>query len=625
MTSPGPDCAEALYLASYHGNEKDVLQLLKRGTDINVQGGQYGNALQAASYQDNEEDVLLVLKSGTYINDQGGQYGNALQAASLRGNERLVELLLKNGANVIAQGGQYGSALQAASSMGHEKVVQLLLKGGAEFQAQSDDEQQGDVLHPATSRGNNPKLTLKRGGNFSDAGQSSALQTASYEGNKRLALEVAAEDQSVLRETAHVSMPAMTENDSSRSGYEMMSDSDEDSQISDSSATGYDSYDSSESGYEITSDEDEVDSALPEYDSPMASLKDRISNPVRYFARLKALTNLIYRHSTLATYGKSYPPRMIAKKPKHFEPCPWYPESLKDLEPDVFKPLPDSDVVQICQNIHFTFASELLEILGCRDLLEILECRNVNAQTFSNLKTLQSDGFCQQKFSILTIDPYRHDVARLLPVYIQETLLLLKEIESVLERTVDIARRALRFASSAKVPLEQILAEHHNVLLSIPRCTNFLNTLGLFRVSCSNLSISAVLRLVANTIDLAVASYAGAHLGRFDEEYLGEEIAKIDVLGPFASLHKSQIPLIKLSRCRLQCLDSFHNFQSVWVFSLSDWEPRGHLYLSAKVEDFADIWGPLWRVIDPNAHKSYTRYVVGNGCIYKWKPQEATP
>ena len=58
---------------------------------------------------------------------------------------------------------------------------------------------------------------------------------------------------------------------------------------------------------------------------------------------------------------------------------------------------------------------------------------------------------------------------------------------------------------------------------------------------------------------------------------------------------------------------------------MSDSEPHGHLFLSTKVEDFADIWGPLWKVIDPEVPSSCTRYAVGNGYICKWKFQEATP
>lgn len=37
------------------------------------------------------------------------------------------------------------------------------------------------------------------------------------------------------------------------------------------------------------------------------------------------------------------------------------------------------------------------------------------------------------------------------------------------------------------------------------------------------------------------------------------------------------------------------------------------------------MWGPLWNVIDSELNNSCIRYAVGNGSIYKWKPQKGTP
>ena len=652
VNARGGSYSSALQAAAAEGHEEVVKLLLERGADVNAQGGLYGSALQAVSYEGYVKVVKLLLERGADVNAQGGIYGSALRAASSRGDEEMVKLLLERGADVNAQGGLYGSALHAAAAGGHEEVVKLLLEREAGVNAQ--DGSYGSALQAAAAKGHQKvvKMLRERAADVNaqrlqaaslseDHGKNrwpdkeadvnaqsgqydNALQTASYKGHKRGAFQVAAESNLGLGETTQVPIPEETRDDSSDFGSEVMGDDDEDSGIGDPTAT---EDDSSGSGCEIMSDGDEdlecSGPTPPQYDSPLASLRDRISKPVEYFDGLRALAHLVYQNSMLQTYSKSYSPRMVVEQDKCSEPCPRYLGSLKQLTPDVFDPIADSDVVRICQDAavtHNAFA---------RDLLEILECRNVNAQTYSNLRRLQLHGFCLQKISILTIDPHRHNVARLLPIDIQHMLQLLKEIESVLRKTAESARHAPPSVASAKALFEQALGEQDDLLLSVPYCTNFLTTLGLDLASPSvtriNLSIPAVLRLVANTVDLAVASYAGAHLSRFDEEYLGEDIAVIDVLGPFASLHKSQIPSFKLSRCQLQCLDVFHNSQPVWVFSSSDWEPRGHLFLSTKVEDFADIWGPLWKVVDPKVHSSCTRYVVGNGCIYKWKSQKATP
>ena len=659
----------ALEAASYAGNEKVVMLLLKNGADINAQGGSYSSALKAASYVGNEKVVMLLLENGADVNAHDEIFDSALQVASLRGHKEVVELLLRNGADINAQGERYGSALQAISYAGNEKLMKLplekranvddqsaplqeasnalekkverLLKKGANVNAQG--KKFGKTLQAASSRSHD-EWWIRADVNAQSGQQEKALQATSYKGYESDALQEAGERYLTLAARTQVPLPEATEDYSSGSRYEIMSDNDEDAAISDLLATGNNSAgsedetmsggvsratgdNSSGSGYEIMSDEDEdvavSDLTPPEYDPPLASLRDRISNPVEYFDRLSNLAHLVYQHSTLQIYRNNHSPRTVAENKTRFEPCPGYPKSLEGLMPDGFDPIPDSEVKRICQDLgvtHNAFAN---------DLLEILECRNVNAQTYSNLRRLQHDGFCQQKFSMLTIDPYRQNVARLLPIDVQHILQILREIESVLRKVADSARPTPPATSSAKMLFEQASGEQDDLLLSVPCCTRFLAIFGLVRASSSDpsikLSIPAVLRLVVNTVDLAVASYAGAHVSRFDEEYLGEDITVIDVLGPFTSLRGLQIPSIKLSRCQLQCLDSFHNSKPVWVFSPSDWEPRGHLFLSTKVEDFADIWGPLWKVIDPELHDSCTRYVVGNGSIYKWKSQKTTP
>ena len=96
-----------LYYASLAGMEDVSYELLERGGNANVKGGEYGNALQAASYGGNEPIVKLLLENGADVNAEGGKYRNALQAALSRGNTEVVKLLLD-------KGGEAKNALQAA-------------------------------------------------------------------------------------------------------------------------------------------------------------------------------------------------------------------------------------------------------------------------------------------------------------------------------------------------------------------------------------------------------------------------------------------------------------------------------------------------------------------------------
>jgi ankyrin repeat protein len=67
--------------------------------------------------------VKLLLDNKTDVNAQGGHYGNALYAASERGKKETVQLLLDNEAKIDAMGGYYGSPLQAASAEGDKNIT----------------------------------------------------------------------------------------------------------------------------------------------------------------------------------------------------------------------------------------------------------------------------------------------------------------------------------------------------------------------------------------------------------------------------------------------------------------------------------------------------------------------
>jgi ankyrin repeat protein len=58
------------------------------------------HALQAASSKGHKQVIRLLIEKGTEVNAQGGEYGNALQAASSEGHEQVVRLLIEKGAEV---------------------------------------------------------------------------------------------------------------------------------------------------------------------------------------------------------------------------------------------------------------------------------------------------------------------------------------------------------------------------------------------------------------------------------------------------------------------------------------------------------------------------------------------
>jgi ankyrin repeat protein len=102
--------------------------LLKKGADVNAQGGVYGNALQAASAEGKQEiSVAMLLERGADVNAQGGVAGNALQAASAAGEKEIVAMLLEKGADVDHP--QRRTVLNRQLSTAHHlaKVIVLII------------------------------------------------------------------------------------------------------------------------------------------------------------------------------------------------------------------------------------------------------------------------------------------------------------------------------------------------------------------------------------------------------------------------------------------------------------------------------------------------------------------
>jgi ankyrin repeat protein len=199
VNAQGGEYGNALQAASYRGHAEIVQLLLNKGANVNAQGGEYGNTLYDASYRGDVKIVQLLLDKGAEVNAQGGEYGNALQAASYRSHVEIVGLLLDKGADVNAQGGKYGNALYAASEYGHAEVVGLLLDKGAEVNAQGG--KYGNALQAASTRGHAEVvgLVLDKGAEVNAQGgeYGNALQAASYRGHAEIV-------QLLLNKGAHV-------------------------------------------------------------------------------------------------------------------------------------------------------------------------------------------------------------------------------------------------------------------------------------------------------------------------------------------------------------------------------------------------------------------------------------
>ena len=127
--------------------------------------------------------------------------------------------------------------------------------------------------------------------------------------------------------------------------------------------------------------------------------------------------------------------------------------------------------------------------------------------------------------------------------------------------------------------------------------------------------ILALGRVTALLLDLALLSYSGSHGIRFDKAYLsnGSEAFEVnweDTLFGF-----------RCALARLACLDEFLDRSEVWAFELrsgaSQWEMARNRPFSilTKMEDFADIWGPVYTVPGTPHMDKVRQYNVSKGII----------
>lgn len=149
-----------------HADVDQVQVLLRRGADVNLEGGAYGTPLRVAARKGNEEIVAILLDAGADPNFCSLQYGTCLTAIMAqqwidicnhksrpfkkmnRGCCRcFARSLLEHGADVDAESGSSGTALQVAARTGNEEGVRMLLDWDADVNAESGES--GNALRTA--------------------------------------------------------------------------------------------------------------------------------------------------------------------------------------------------------------------------------------------------------------------------------------------------------------------------------------------------------------------------------------------------------------------------------------------------------------------------------------------
>ncbi|KAK1754028.1 hypothetical protein QBC47DRAFT_33470 [Echria macrotheca] len=250
----------------------------------------------------------------------------------------------------------------------------------------------------------------------------------------------------------------------------------------------------------------------------------------------------------------------------------------------------------------------------------------------SNLSRLQRAHFCDETINALVMERGRHQVARLTDLSI-----------SFIRRFV---ARSLEFIDGDEI-------RDHGWSTSFLRyCVDTLGWFGLrphslqdfshshARTSSSgshgnkrqwshgtvNLALVHALRALAYTLDIAVVSFAGAHLEHFDDVYFARPHERHGIYQiPCDADSKSSVMIF---RRHFECLAGFLGDHPAWVFEVHE---RGHvidlsrnLYLRASPEELANVWGPVWRSEDLSP-QGRTRFLLSRGLIVGWRHSSNDP
>ena len=137
--------------------------------------------------------------------------------------------------------------------------------------------------------------------------------------------------------------------------------------------------------------------------------------------------------------------------------------------------------------------------------------------------------------------------------------------------------------------------------------------------------LATAVRVVALVIDIGLVSYVRSHGSGFDGSYFSQDLSKLEV-------NLGDNLIFGCYWAKLACLHPFLDKKKVWVFEFSGIHPdnfsrqrklrRPHS-LCGRIEDIADIWGPVYTVPTGTGNANY--YGVSKGIIYRVKSKKESP
>ncbi|KAI4263141.1 MAG: hypothetical protein L6R42_001704 [Xanthoria sp. 1 TBL-2021] len=232
---------------------------------------------------------------------------------------------------------------------------------------------------------------------------------------------------------------------------------------------------------------------------------------------------------------------------------------------------------------------------------QLLKSYSIILNASRSLEQMVSLRFCTDAINILVA----HERVEVIEIK-RVPLEMITDIENGLEAAVgQVLETNLK---------ERSLAAEVTDLVVTP-CRRLLEQVGSHRLPSDASALGeslAVIRGVALLIDVGLVSYVRSHGSGFDDRYDSHRLRKLEV-------NYGEKLIFGCHWARLACLDSFLDRKYVWVFDFSprrkkDGKPCSKSLL-ARMEDLADIWGPIYAV--PTSTGLVKYYGVSKGVIYR--------
>ncbi|SLM40977.1 beta transducin-like protein het-e4s [Lasallia pustulata] len=335
-----------------------------------------------------------------------------------------------------------------------------------------------------------------------------------------------------------------------------------------------------------------------------------ILNPERYLYELEHLEGRVVRNSSLKNFEKGL---YVIEKSRH---------NLDSLSSD--------DDLSAVKGALQEAIDQGSSAVKARHIRSLCESYSIVSQVLNNLDFLEESRFCGSFFTILVATRSRPEVAQVLRIKRSTVNMIAGSIRA------SVLALAALFSTQNHSQLLQGLSS----ILEVPKrhCIEFLDDLDILTVFDEQSSLNMVpeltaIRLATLIIDLGLVMYSGSHGSN-----IGECLRTSVPTGNLSSTPPPREPLdesdpfrlqvlneaatygFQCSMTRLACLEDFIG-GPVWVFKHLQSEPTiavpdRRLFLSTSIEDFSDMWGPVWAV--PSKERNLIKYYnVSKGMIRK--------